>query len=61
MKDLLDPRFNHGGSEGEVGSTESPQEPNRAGIYLSVPGLSETMSGTMSKLHLSGPHLSQPH
>jgi len=30
-------------------------------VYLSEPGLSETVSGTMSKLHLSEPHLSEPH
>jgi hypothetical protein len=75
MKDSSDLRFNCGGSEGEVGSTKTPSESNRAGIHLSQPGLSdllrahlyepclsepglsETMAGTMSKLHLSGPHL----
>jgi hypothetical protein len=41
MKDSLDLRFNRGGSEGEVGSTKSPSEPNRAGIHLSQPGLSD--------------------
>jgi len=35
MKDLLDLRFNRGGSEWEVGSTKSPSEPNRAGIVRS--------------------------
>jgi len=35
MKDSLDLRFNRGGSEGEVGSTKSPSEPNRAGIVRS--------------------------
>jgi len=33
MKDSLDLRFNRGGSEGEVGSTKSRSEPNRAGIH----------------------------
>jgi len=79
MKDSLHLRLNRGGSEGEVGSTKSLSETNRAGIHLSQlglsdhvrahlseprlsePGLSETMSGIISKLHLSGAHLSEPH
>jgi len=75
MKHSLDLRFNRGGSDGEVGSTKSPSEPNRAGIDLLQPGLSDLvrahlsepclsepgLSETMSKLHLSGPHLSGPH
>ena len=79
MKDSLDLGFNHGCSDGEVGSTRSSSEPNRDGIYLSQPGLSdlvrahlsepclsepglsENMSGTMTKLHLSGPHRSGAH
>jgi len=39
VKDWLDLRFNRGGSEGEVGSTKSPSELNRAGIHSSQPGL----------------------
>jgi len=79
MKDSLDLWFNRGGFEGEVDSTKSPSEPNRAGIHLlqlglsdlvrthlsepclSQPELSETMWGTMSKLHMSGLYLSGPH
>jgi len=84
IKGLLHLKFNCGGSEGEVGSTYSASEPNRARIHLSQLGLSdhvkahflepclselglsETMSGNMSNLHLSephssGPHLSEPH
>jgi hypothetical protein len=41
MKDWLDLKFNCGGSEGEVDSTESPSEPNRAGIDLVQLGLSD--------------------
>jgi hypothetical protein len=55
MKDLLDLRFNRGGSEGEVGSTKSPSEPNRAGINLLQPGLSNLV-----KMHLSETCLSEP-
>jgi len=39
MKDSLDPRFNCRGSEGELGSHESPSEPDRDGIHSSQPGL----------------------
>jgi len=55
MKDSLDLRFNRGGSEGEVGSTKSPSEPNRAGIHLSQLGLSDLV-----RAHLSEPCLSEP-
>jgi len=55
MKDSLDLRFNHGGSDGEIGSTKSPSELNRAGIHLSQPGLSDHV-----RAHLSEPCLSEP-
>jgi len=55
MKHSLDLRFNRGGSEGEVGSTKSPSEPNRAGIHLLQPGLSDLV-----RAHLSEPCLSEP-
>jgi len=79
MDDRLNLSFNHAGSEGKVDSAKSPCEPNRAGInvwqpgltdivraHLSEPcilesGLSETMSGTMSKLHLSELYLVGQH
>jgi hypothetical protein len=54
MKDWLDLKFNCGGSEGEVGSTKSPSEPNRAGIDLVQLGLSDHVG-----VHLKGPWLSE--
>jgi hypothetical protein len=54
MNDSFDLRFNRGGSEGEVGSTNSPSEPNRTGSHLSQLGLSDLV-----RVHLSEPGLSE--
>jgi len=59
MKDSLDLIFNRGGSEREVGSTKSPSEPNRAGIHLSQPGLSDLVGAHLSEPCLSEPGLSE--
>jgi len=59
MKDSLDLRFNPGGSEGVVGSSKSASEPNRAGIDLSHPGLSDLVSAHLSEPCLSEPGLSE--
>jgi len=59
MKDWLDLRFNRGSSEGEVGSTQSASEPNRAGIHLSQPGLSDLVRAHLSEPCLSEPELSE--
>jgi hypothetical protein len=53
MKDSLDQRFNRRGSAGEVGSTKSPSQPNRAGIHLSQPRLSDLVTAHLPKPCLS--------
>jgi hypothetical protein len=55
MKDSLDLRVNCAGSEGKVGSTNSPSEANRVGIHLSLLGLSDLV-----RVHLLEPCLSEP-